>query len=75
MHGNNSLQWTRTPPTEPGWYWIRGGVLNHRKPTLVEVWRGEQCLRIRRADGSGYTRADSVPHIEWAGPIQEPPEE
>jgi hypothetical protein len=70
---NAHLVWTKTPPTEPGWYWIRGGLMAARKPTPVEVWLGEFGMIIRHSNG-GNTYIDNLPHIEWAGPIQEPPD-
>lgn len=63
------LRWTRTPPTEAGWWWIR--AMCHPQcsdPRCVRV--GE--YRDASADYviGGVFDADD----EWAGPIA-PPEE
>jgi len=66
-----TLKWTRTPPTEAGWYWLqrRGDP-----PEMVEVWAGssgelligESCVPV-----SSLLHPDDV---RWSGPIP-PPEE
>lgn len=69
--------WTRTKPTAPGAYWIRGegeGML--ARTALVEVvnFEGELwCnLHMRNTDpefGYGYTVAQLDEAFEWIGPL------
>ena len=50
------LRWTKEPPKEPGWYWVRDyGKRIH----IVDV-------------GCDMTEYEPQPHREWAGPIPEP---
>lgn len=52
------LRWTKEPPKEPGWYWVRDyGKRIH----IVDV-------------GCDMTEYEPQPHREWAGPIPEPEE-
>ena len=37
------MKWTKTPPTEPGWYWIRGSWRDDE--SVGEVRRGKLLLR------------------------------
>lgn len=53
------LRWTKEPPKDPGWYWIRDyGKRIH----IVDV-------------GCDMTEYEPQPHREWAGPIPEPEEQ
>lgn len=50
------LRWTKEPPKDPGWYWIRDyGKRLH----IVDV-------------GCDMTEYEPQPYREWAGPIPEP---
>lgn len=52
------LRWTKEPPKEPGWYWIRDyGKRLH----IVDV-------------GCDMTEYEPQPYREWAGPVPEPEE-
>lgn len=52
------LRWSKEPPKEPGWYWIRDyGKRIH----IVDV-------------GCDMTEYEPQPYREWAGPIPEPEE-
>lgn len=52
------LRWTKEPPKDPGWYWIRDyGKRIH----IVDV-------------GCDMTEYEPQPYREWAGPIPEPEE-
>lgn len=52
------LRWTKEPPKDPGWYWIRDyGKRLH----IVDV-------------GCDMTEYEPQPYREWAGPIPEPEE-
>lgn len=52
------LRWTKEPPKEPGWYWIRDyGKRIH----IVDV-------------GCDMTEYEPQPYRKWAGPIPEPEE-
>ena len=53
------LRWTKEPPKDPGWYWVRDyGKRIH----IVDV-------------GCNMTKYEPQPHREWAGPIPEPEEQ
>lgn len=53
------LRWTKEPPKEPGWYWVRDyGKRIH----IVDV-------------GCDMTEYEPQSHREWAGPIPEPEEQ
>ena len=52
------LRWSKEPPKEPGWYWIRDyGKRIH----IVDM-------------GCDMTEYEPQPYREWAGPIPEPEE-
>ena len=52
------LRWSKEPPKEPGWYWVRDyGKRIH----IVDV-------------GCDMTEYEPQPYREWAGPIPEPEE-
>ena len=52
------LRWSKEPPKDPGWYWIRDyGKRIH----IVDV-------------GCDMTEYEPQPYREWAGPIPEPEE-
>ncbi len=51
------MRWTKEPPTEPGWYWLRQASTKG----LVQIVRA--CV-----EELPYNWEDA----EWAGPIQEP---
>lgn len=54
-----TLRWTKEPPTEPGWYWLRQA----NTKDLVQIVRA--C---------GEELPYNWENAEWAGPIQEPVE-
>lgn len=56
--------WTTTPPTAPGWYWMwRPNAIE-----VVEVWINQDEVPRTLA---GVAAAD-LEGIRWAGPIPEP---
>ena len=64
-----ALTWTKTAPTEEGWYWAREWP-RHRGPARVRiayVYRGKNGM------GAKYgLRHLLYRECEWAGPIPEP---
>jgi len=54
------LTYSKTPPEEPGWYWVR---LHGNFVTIKEVYVPE-----------GYP-VDTWRNTEWAGPIPKPEQE
>lgn len=50
------LRWTKEPPKEPGWYWLR---CFEQSASIINV-------------ACDLTEYEAKPHIEWAGPIPEP---
>ena len=59
-------QWTKTKPTEPGWYWFRGEA-HEADPFIVQV---DDAGQFQWPDG-GYQEV-KLAKGEWAGPIEEP---
>lgn len=61
------LQWTREPPTKPGWYWRRHPMGATWAVFCDEVYqhRGQLCRM-------GDIDVTASPDCEWAGPIPEP---
>lgn len=59
--------WTKTPPSEPGWYWMRWNRDGH-----IGEWF------VARRDGRGYWWHDGEPHAtsgyEWSPVPIAPPE-
>jgi hypothetical protein len=66
------LAWTKTPPSEPGWYWFHDGVIS---PGIVEVRGGRGGLRVdwgSLGETSSSVEEASTRGAEWAGPISMP---
>ena len=64
------LVWTTNPPTQDGWYWLRGG-------DSYGWWEG--CVEIDLKDGDCFFEgewrdiAGILPNAEWSdAPIPEP---
>ena len=77
-----NLAWTDTPPTDPGFYWMR--PKNHRRVpmTIAKVsstqYDKERGLKVERA-GAGDSEwlnefTQEAWRVEWAGPIPQPEE-
>ena len=61
-------EWTREPPTEPGWYWYR--TAEDIRPRAVEVFGIHGVLRIRWKHGNVDSLAEAPMSSEWQGPIK-----
>lgn len=60
--------WTATPPTEPGWYWLKSHA-----PEVVQVRRyGGGELAVRWAGSDGEVLLRHVRGGEWSGPLKPP---
>ncbi len=71
--GKPACEWTRTPPTVPGWWWLRsdGNVNGH--PIRVETNPRDGGLFVQRNDeGWPVARYTEVFGAEWAGPLEGP---
>lgn len=83
------MKWTKEPPTEPGWYWVKynGYRTGAEITTLFELDRPTpggmfSHLPLVRVERGGYKeRYDCQIHFHpdcypvfWAGPIEEPNE-
>lgn len=66
------MVWTTTPPTSPGWWWVRHSILDDR-PRLVRVTRLAGVLSVRLRFGTFPVEMVVGPY-RWAGPIPEPDE-
>ena len=68
MGEKNGLVWTKSPPTEPGWYWVRmWGVVEMRR-----VYRAAGHLRLVMENWSMPENEWRREAEAWAGPIPEP---
>ena len=68
-----ALQWTSTPPSEPGWYWYDDGK-PYMKPCMVVVWQrhsGELTAHWPGVD-TWLLENKGALGIRWAGPIPLP---
>lgn len=68
-----SPQWTRTPPSEDGYYWTRGPALGVQLVELLTS-RGERCV----FDSTSHTPCNLTAMCElgfewWPVPVEEPP--
>jgi hypothetical protein len=60
-------EWTKEPPTEPGWYWWRKYPESFAEPSTMNIaghayFRGDTEVRIRQGEGEWYS-----------DPLPEPP--
>ena len=69
------LSWTKSKPTKPGAYWVRGYHIGHRnEAALVEVreLHGELCsnLHARNSDNDDFDALENhTDNLEWCGPL------
>ena len=78
----NKLRWSETPPTEPGFYWVKYGMGPKRIielphcGTWPEHWQKLRAATIEFAPAKKQTELEKLPEsvwkIQWAGPIPEP---
>lgn len=72
------MNWTRSLPSEPGWYWVR--VRPTAKPEIVllveDPWLQMSGFRVWRLwAGQSETRwFAELPECEWCGPLPAPQE-
>lgn len=59
------LQWQDTPPTVPGWWFLRPRGGKERAVLVVHLWG---CLRL----DDNERRVEAIVGAEWAGPILPP---
>ena len=69
--GAPALQWTLTPPSEPGWYWIEG----EDDPSEVFPMADREELFVCRQDERGDKVFCVVADVQlkWSGPLRPPP--
>lgn len=60
------MEWTCTPPSEPGWYWLREPG---REATVIRAVRDPagQLVIVRWSD-----TPETSSEVEWSGPIEMP---
>ena len=71
------MKWTKEFPTRPGWYWWTGGGGRPMPLGIVEVFEGDDGLKLNI---SAYVDAEAMPLLRgyetdnrlWAGPIEAP---
>jgi hypothetical protein len=65
-------QWTKTPPAEPGWYWVAPG--RHGGDVLLARLRiGAKSGRWWHCASADWSRDDSDFAWFWSEPIEFPP--
>ncbi len=83
------MKWTKTVPSEPGWYWKRNEAnrfhgtekapaRNRRKgPVMMEVFTREGILTVRYASQAASTGKPVawMSKSAWSGPIPTPEEQ
>ncbi len=85
------MKWTKTPPTEPGWYWCRTYHANGAERVTVCLVGARMCndwpeegppVKSRKTCVKGLPGWGCWVEIEmlrnnesWAGPLPEPEEE
>lgn len=78
MDGMTPLVWSKEPPTEPGWYWVRlylpGLGVWHRWVTRVNQDGDTFYLQSDEGDRSEIPTAHGINKVEFAGPIPQPAE-
>jgi hypothetical protein len=63
-------QWTRTPPTRPGFYWARPGAKWTAQPVNATEWGPGELV----AWSPGCDSQTGLDYYDlWAGPIEAPP--
>ena len=69
------LKWTKEPPQEEGWYWIKLFYEFNTEKRIVYVQElvTGSIGALYFTDGDGIFDVERAP-AEWAGPIPEPEE-
>ena len=62
------MQWSTTPPTAPGWYWVK----RLRRIELVEVERFEHEGGMGVVVNGYKLTMPEVSYAHWLGPLPEP---
>lgn len=63
--------WSETPPTEPGWYWVRNA--EGLRPQVVQVVNDQLGTELRVwVMGGRNTTALAQLRVEWSGPVAPP---
>jgi len=69
------VEWTLTPPTEVGWYWMDAPYYG-RSIEYVLVRPAHEYLCIIDPDDCAHTKRNFIPvsrmKARWSGPIPEP---
>jgi hypothetical protein len=61
-------KWTPTPPTAPGWYWMRGRRHDDNLPQCVRV--DDRLYVLMQGFIEWHPAADFA--VDWAGPLVPP---
>jgi hypothetical protein len=63
------MEWTNRPPTEPGHYWVRNGILVGTA-LVIKQTSGMYVLTVNGPAGSVQEFVDNG--VEWYGPLSPP---
>ena len=68
------MHWTKEPPQEEGWYWIKLLLKDDTIKIVIKVYKlFDDSNELYFSDGVSVISVEKV-DAEWAGPIQEPME-
>ncbi len=68
------VQWTTTPPTKPGWYWVWHQVAGIQVAHVFVQSDADDLVVSTGSDGVSLPHAIRKEYFTlWAGPIEAPP--
>ena len=68
------MHWTKEPPTQPGWYWLRTVKAGHELTEIVRISNDANILKSQWAGIFGSWPVGMEVENLWAGPIPMPME-
>ncbi len=69
------MKWTKTPPSEAGWYWVNNVLPQFPQMAQVRPPDGVFPGVVRTMDGANRPWVNACGLIrDWSGPIPEPEE-
>lgn len=70
-----SMEWTRTPPDRPGWWWlVSESQIHTARPRPAQVYRDRQGALAVSGHPLAWWRDVAGMRFLWCGPIAEPPD-
>lgn len=68
------MKWTKTPPTDAGWYWERAVTMTGPEDRVIQVVKLEDgtCHSVLTAGLRPCKETSRIFDLCWAGPIPKP---